>query len=205
MRSLRVSKTYSIVSSFFVLTKILFVLFFSGYRYLTNVDEAGCRASCLLEDTCLAVQYSTDTRGCKLLDTKPRSVEDKSTSKIVVFLPRLQREKDTLVFDDLKVKTDQQPRRSKIAGNITVCNVSCSQDAFCAAFVFCHRDAGSWCHSKTSKNCLLYSKQQVAAVEKDEYSVMYFVWKDYALVTDNGQVQVNRRKRRVVPDKRKDV
>ena len=169
---------------------------------MTNVDEAGCRGSCLLDDTCLAVQFSTDTRGCKLLDTNPTSVEYKSTSKIVVFLPRLQRERGTLVFDDLKVKTDLQPRRS-IDGNITVCNQSCSQDAFCAAFVFCYRDAGSWC--KTSKNCLLYSKQQLAAVEKDVYSVMYFIWKDYALATDNEQVQVNRRKRRVVPDERKDM
>ena len=179
--------------------------FFPGYRYLTNVDEAGCRASCLLEDTCLAVQYSTDTRGCKLLDTKPTSAEDEPTSKIVVFLPRLQRERDTLVFDDLKVKTDQQPRRSKIADNITVCNMSCSHDAFCAAFVFCYRISKSWCSSRTSMNCLLYSKQQVAAVEKDEYSVMYFVWKDYALVTDTGRVQVNKRKRRIVPNERKNV
>ncbi|XP_068739532.1 uncharacterized protein [Montipora capricornis] len=176
-----------------------------GYRYLTNMDEAGCRASCLLEDNCLAVQYSTDTRGCKLLDTKPRSVENKPTSKIVVFLPRLQRERDTLVFKNLKVKTDKQPRHSEIAGNITDCNASCSQDAFCAAFVFCYRDGGSWC--ETSMNCLLYSKQQVAAVEKDEegYSWMYFVWKDYHLVTDNGRVQGNRRKRRVVPGERKDM
>ena len=172
---------------------------------MTNVDEAGCRASCLLEDTCLAVQYSTDTTGCKLLNTEPRWVEDKATSKIVVFLPRLQREKDTLVLHDLKVKADQPPRRSEKAGNITVCNASCSQDAFCAAFVFCYRDSGSWCETSTSMNCLLYAKQQVAAVEKDEYSVMYFVWKDYALVTDNGRVQVNRRKRKVVPDERKDV
>jgi len=150
------------------------------------------------------VQYSTDTRGCKLLDTKPRSAKEEPTSKIVVFLPRLQRERDTLVFNDLKVKTDQQARRSEIAGNITVCNMSCSQDAFCAAFVFCNRrDSESWCES--AMNCLLYSKQQVAAVEKDEYSVMYFVWKDYALVTDNGRVQVNKRKRRIVPNERKDV
>ena len=169
------------------------------------MDEAGCRASCLLEDTCLAVQYSSDTRGCKLLDTTRRSVEEKSTSKIIVFLPRLQREKDTLVFYNLKVKTDQLPRRSEIAGNITQCNASCSQDAFCAAFVYCFPFAGSWC--ETSKNCLLYSKQQVTAVEKDEneYSVMYFVWKNYAdLVTDNGD-QGKRRKRRVVQSERKDV
>ena len=188
-----------------MVTKI-FIPFFSGYRYLTNMDEAGCRASCLLEDTCLAVQYSSDTRGCKLLDTTRRSVEEKSTSKIIVFLPRLQREKDTLVFYNLKVKTDQLPRRSEIAGNITQCNASCSQDAFCAAFVFCNPDAGSWC--ATSKNCLLYSKQQVTAVEKDENedSLMYFVWKNYDLITDNGGVQGNRRKRRGVQDgERKDV
>ena len=171
---------------------------------MSNVDEAECRASCLLEDSCLAVRYSSDTKGCKLLDAKwiYRSFEGKPTSKIVVFLPRLQRERGTLVFHDLKVKTIQQPRRSEMAGNITACNASCSQDAFCAAFVFCFPSVtGSWC--ETSKNCLLYSKQQVAAVEEDEYSVMYFVWKDYARVTDNAQI--NRRKRRIISDEKKDV
>ena len=169
------------------------------------MDEAGCRASCLLEDTCLAVQYSTKTSGCKLLDTKETWVENKLTSKIIVFLPRLQRERDTLVFNYLKVKKDMQPRRSKSAGNITECNATCSQDAFCAAFVLCDRKAGSWC--ETAMNCLLYSEQQVAraAVEKDENSLMYFVWKNYDLVKDNGEGQENRRKRRVVEGEEKDV
>ena len=185
-----------------MVTKTLFLFLFSGYRYLSNVDEAGCRASCLLEDTCLAVQFSATTGGCKLLDTKPTRVEDEPTSKIVVFLTRLQRERNTLVFNELKVKTIQQPRRSEIAGNITECNSSCFQDAFCAAFVFCKPSmTGSWC--ETSKNCLLYSKQQVAAVEKDGSSMMYFVWKDYAHVSD--KTQINRRKRRVIPGEKKDV
>lgn len=148
---------------------------------MPNVDEAECRASCLLEETCLAVQYSADMRGCKLLDTTRRSIVAKRTSKIVVFLPRLQRERKTLVLNDLKVKTDQPPRHSLQAANMTVCNASCSQDAFCAAFVMCQQVPGSWC--QTSKNCLLYSKQQLAAVERDENSEMNFVWKDYALVT----------------------
>ena len=184
-----------------------FLPFFSGYRYLTDMDEAGCRASCLLEDTCLAVQYSTETSGCKLLDTKIASVEDKSTSKIIVFLTRLQRERETLVFDNLKVKTDQQPRLSQKAGNITQCNESCSQDAFCAAFVFCYRFSGSLCESKTSKNCFLYSEKQVTAVETDESmaTLMYFVWKNYDLVKDNGGAQEDRRKRRVERDERKDM
>lgn len=119
----------------------------------------------------------------------------------IVFLTRLQRERNTLVFNELKVKTTQQPRRSEIAANITECNSSCFQDAFCAAFVFCVPRTGSWC--ETSKNCLLYSKQQVAAVEEDWHSMMYFVWKDYAHVTDKAQI--NRRKRRVLPDEKKDV
>ena len=177
----------------------------SGYRYLPGSDEAECRASCLLEDTCLAVQYSTDIRGCKLLRTEKKTAVEDRMSKIVIFLPRLQREKKNLVFDHLKVKTDQQPRRSERAASITVCNGFCSHDAFCAAFVFCHRNAKSWCSSRTSKNCLLYSEQQVAAVEEDEYSVMYFVWKDYAHVTKSGRFQVKRRKRRVGLDERKDV
>ena len=168
------------------------------------MDEAGCRASCLLEDTCLAVQYSTETSGCKLLDTEMTSVEE-STSKIIVFITRLQRERKTLVFKYLKVKTDQLPRLSKKAVNSTQCNESCSQDAFCAAFVFCLPDAGSWC--ETSMNCLLYSEKQVAAVETDEsmMSCMYFVWKNYDLAKGNGGDQEDRRKRRVVQDERKDM
>ena len=133
------------------------------------------------------MQYNADThRGCKLLDTTRtlEATEAKPTSKIVVFLPRLQRQRKNLVLSDLKVKTDQQPRHSLQAGNITVCNESCSQDAFCAAFVMCQRVQGSWC--ETSMNCLLYSKQQVAAVERDEHSEMHFVWKDYAHVTGNS-------------------
>ena len=181
------------------------LFFFSGYRYLPDMDEAGCRVSCLLEDTCLAVQYSTETGGCKLLDKKSTLVaEDKPTSKIIVFLTRLQRERETLVFGNLKVKTDQLPRLSQKAGNITQCNESCSQDAFCAAFVFCFPYAGGWCETM---NCLLYSEKQVAAVEIDESgkSLMFFVWKNYDLVKDNGGDQQDRRKRRVVQDERKDM
>ena len=171
---------------------------------MTDIDETRCRAICLLEFACLAVQYSTKPRLCKLLGTKETSVENKLTSKIIVFLPRLQRERDTLVFNHLKVKTDIQPR-FKSAGNITECNATCSQDAFCAAFVLCDRKAGSWC--ETAMNCLLYSEQQVAraAVEKDENSLMYFVWKNYDLVKDNREGQGNRRKRRVVEGEEKDV
>ena len=184
-----------------MVTKTLLFFLFSGYRYLSNVDEAGCRASCLLEDNCLAVQFSATTRGCKLLDTTRTSVYGEPTSKIVVFLTRLQRERNNLVFFHLKVKTTQQPRRSEIAGNIMECNSSCFQDAFCAAFVFYISSVtGGW---RKTKNCLLYSKQQVAAVEEDKYSVMYFVWKDYAHVTDKAQI--NRRKRRVILDEKKDV
>ena len=151
------------------------------------------------------MQYSMDLKSCTLLEAKRTRAFGKLKSKIVIFLRRLQRERGTLVFDDLKVKTIEQQRNSKIAGNIKECNDFCSHDAFCAAFVFCDR-AGkkSWCSSPTSKNCLLYSEQQVAAVENDTNSQMRFVWKNYTLVTFSG-LQVNRRKRRVVPDERKDV
>ena len=107
---------------------------------MPNVDEAECRASCLLEETCLAVQYSADMRGCKLLDTTRRSIVAKRTSKIVVFLPRLQRERKTLVLNDLKVKTDQPPRHSLQAANMTVCNASCSRRLLCS---LCHVSAGT--------------------------------------------------------------
>ena len=172
------------------------------------MDEEGCRASCLLEDTCLAVEYSTKkSRNCKFLNKKQALVENEKTSKIIVFLPRLQRERATLVFNNLKVKVDVQPRQTTKAVNRRQCETRCSEDAFCAAFVFCHRKAGSWC--ETAMNCLLYSEQQVAraAVEKDETenSLMYFVWKNYDLVKDNGEGQENRRKRRVVEGEEKDV
>ena len=161
--------------------------FFSVYKDLSDIDEAGCRASCLLEDTCLAVQYSTETSGCKLLDTKETWVENKATSKIIVFLPRLQRERATLVFNNLKVKVDVQPRQTTKAVNRRQCETRCSEDAFCAAFVLCDRKAGSWC--ETAMNCLLYSEQQFpdATFEKDEneHSMMSFVWKNYDLAKDN--------------------
>lgn len=155
-----------------------------GYRYLPDVDEASCRASCLLEETCVAVQFYVDMKGCKFLDTAMRltAIEAK-TSKIVVFLPRLQRQRKNFILHDLKVKAADQARES-INANITACNVSCLQDAFCGAFVMCQRAQGSWC--TTSKNCLLYSKQQVSSVEIDKNSEMHFVWKDYAQVTGNS-------------------
>ena len=167
---------------------------------MTDIDETRCRAICLLEFACLAVQYSTETSGCKLLDTKETWIENKLTSKIIVFLPRLQRERATLVFNNLKVKVDVQPRQTTKAVNRRQCETRCSEDAFCAAFVFCSPIEGSWC--KTAMNCLLYSEQQVAraAVEKDENSLMYFVWKNYDLVKDNAEGQGKRRKRRVVED-----
>lgn len=167
-----------------LVTRSLSLILFSGYRYLPDVDEASCRASCLLEETCVAVQFYVDTTGCKFLDTAMRltAIESK-TSKIVVFLPRLQRQRKNFILHDLKVKAADQARES-INANITACNVSCSQDAFCGAFVMCQRAQGSWC--ATSKNCLLYSKQQVSSVEIDKNSEMHFVWKDYAQVTGNS-------------------
>jgi len=102
-----------------------------------------------------------------------------------VFLPRLQREKTNFVLCQLKVKPDQQRRNEVKAFNITDCSSSCAQDAFCQAFVMCNTVQGSWCE-KARGNCLLYSKQQITAVEKDQYSEMHFVWKDYTQVTENS-------------------
>ena len=133
----------------------------------------------------MAVQFYVDRKGCKFLDTTMRltAIETK-TSKIVVFLPRLQRQRKNFILHDLKVKAAEQARQSIVAANISACNVSCSEDACCGAFVMCQQHVGgSWC--KTSKNCLLYSKQQVSSVENDKNSEMHFVWKDYAQVKGN--------------------
>ena len=108
------------------------------------------------------------------------------TSKIVVFLPRLQREKKNFILYQLKVKPDQQRRNEVKAFNITDCSSSCAQDAFCQAFVICDPMPGSWCENAKGY-CLLYSKQQqITAVEKDQHSEMHFVWKDYTQVTENS-------------------
>ena len=49
----------------------------------------------------------------------------------------------------------------------------------------CKPEQESWCgNAKDTVNCLLYSKQQITAVEKDIHSEMHFVWKDYTQVTE---------------------
>ena len=171
------------VKRIWAVTKTLFFTF-AGYRYLQNVDETDCRAICLLDENCMAVQYTMFWRGCKLLDTtkKLTAVNANAKSfKIVVFLPRLQREKKNFILYQLKVKPNQQRRGEEKASNVTVCSSYCAQDAFCQAFVMCSPVQGSWCE-KTRGNCFLYSKQQITAVEKDEHSDMHFVWKNYAQV-----------------------
>ena len=179
--------THFFISS--LITRTVFFVF-AGYRYLPNVDETDCRAVCLLEENCVAVQYTAGTfwRGCKLLDTtrklKVLNANAKS-SKIVVFLPRLQREKRKFVLYQLKIKPNQQRREEVRVSNVTDCSSSCAQDAFCQAFVMCNPVQGSWCE-KARGNCLLYSKQQITAVEKDVHSEMHFVWKDYTKVIENS-------------------
>ena len=161
------------------------MLFFLGYRHLPNVDETECRAICLLEENCVAVQF-TFRRGCKLLDTKGKFqvlTDNAKLSKTVVFLPRLQREKKNFILYQLKVKANQQRRAELKASNNTQCASSCSKDAFCQAFVMCKPAQGSWCE-KAKGNCLLYSKQQITAVEKDSDSELHFVWKNYTQVTE---------------------
>ena len=167
--------------------KIFFFFMIPGYRHLPNVDETDCRAICLLEENCVAVQF-TFQRGCKLLDTKGKFqvlTDNAILSKTVVFLPRLQREKKNFILYQLKVKANQ-PRRGQLkASNSTQCASSCSKDAFCQAFVMCKPEQGSWCeNAKDNVNCQLYSKQQITAVEKDMHPEMHFVWKDYTQVTE---------------------
>ena len=137
----------------------------------------------------IALQFSSVTfrRGCKLLGTKAKFqvLTDKAKlSKTVVFLPRLQREKKNFILYQLKVKANQPRRGEYQAFNSTQCASSCSKGAFCQAFVMCKPEQGSWCeNAKDNVNCLLYSKQQITAVEKDMHSEMHFVWKDYTQVT----------------------
>ena len=175
------------------MSKLIFFSF-SGYRHLPNVDETGCRAICLLEVNCVAVQYTPWMlgthlwRGCKLFGSQRKLqviYDNAKPTKTVLFLPRLQREKKNFVLYRLKVKANQ-PRRGEFkASNSTQCGFFCAQDAFCQAFVICKPDRQSWC-SNAKGNCLLYSKQQITAVEKDIHSEMRFVWKDYARVTETS-------------------
>ena len=163
--------------------------FLSGYRLLQEVDETNCRAICLLEADCVAIEVFNGGgqfawRGCKLLDSKGKySADDSKWSKTVLFLPRLQRERKNFTLSQLKVKANQPRRGEYRASNSTQCASSCSKDAFCQAFVMCEREQGSWCENAKG-NCLLYSKQQITAVEKDMHSELHFVWKDYTKVTE---------------------
>ena len=103
----------------------------------------------------------------------------------MVFLPRLQREKKNFILYQLKVKANLQRRGELQASNSTMCASFCAQDAFCQAFVMCNPVQGSWCKNAKG-NCLLYSKQQITAVELDAHSEMHFVWKDYTKVTERA-------------------
>ena len=152
------------------------------------MDETDCRAVCQLEENCVAVQYTVG-KGCKLLDTNLKrklqvlNTDDTKLSNLEVFLPRLQREKKNFILYQLKVKANQQRRGEFKAANSTECSYFCAQDAFCQAFVLCNDVQGSWCENAKG-SCLLYSKQQISAVEKDVHSEMHFVWKDYNKVTE---------------------
>ena len=168
-------------------------LFLSGYRLLREVDETDCRAICLLEEDCVAIQLFKGEllkvfawRGCKLLDSKGKLqviTDNSKWSKTVVFLQRLQRERKNFILSQLKVKANQPRRGEYQASNSTQCASFCEKDAFCQAFVMCKPAQGSWCE-KAKGNCLLYSKQQITAVEKDSDSELHFVWKNYTQVTE---------------------
>ena len=169
-------------------------LFLSGYRLLREVDETDCRAICLLEEDCVAIQLFKGEllkmfawRGCKLLDSKGKLqviTDNSKWSKTVVFLQRLQRERKNFILSQLKVKANQPRRGEYQASNSTQCASFCEKDAFCQAFVMCKPAQGSWCENAKGNNCLLYSKQQITAVEKDMHSELHFVWKDYTKVTE---------------------
>ena len=123
--------------------------------------------------------------GCKLLDTKTKlKALKKNEAKLEIFLPRLQREKENLILDQLKVKANQQRRGEFQAANSAECSSFCAHDAFCRAFVMCDPVQGSWCQFAKG-NCLLYSKLQVTAVQLDIHSEMHFVWKDYTKAKEN--------------------
>ncbi|XP_022796663.1 uncharacterized protein LOC111335083 isoform X2 [Stylophora pistillata] len=155
-----------------------------GYRYLGKVDETDCRAICLLDEKCVAVQYSA-WRGCKLFDTKKDLTAGETTnSKLVVFLSRLHRLKESFVLKHLKVKEIEQRRGEKQSANVSECSLFCAEDAFCQAFVMCDpKISGSWCKNAKG-NCLLYSKQKSTAVEINEYSEIHYVWKNYTLAEE---------------------
>ena len=187
----KVGASKTLLCEFLCFKKMAF--FLSGYRLLREVDETDCRAICLLEEDCVAIQLFKGEllkifawRGCKLLDSKGKLqviTDDSKWSKTVVFLPRLQRERKNFILSQLKVKANQPRRGEYQASNSTQCASSCEKDAFCQAFVMCKPAQGSWCENAKG-NCLLYSKQQITAVEKDMHSELHFVWKDYSKVTE---------------------
>ena len=146
------------------------------------MDETDCRAICLLDEKCVAVQHSA-WRGCKLLDTRKDLTALKKNSKLVVFLSRLQRLKENFVLKDLKVRETQPRRGEKQVSNISECISFCGEDAFCQAFVMCDKKIGSWC-ANAKGNCLLYSKQKITAVEINQDSEMHYVWKNYTLAEE---------------------
>ena len=157
---------------------------------LKVVDEADCRTLCLQEEECVAVEYNPrsgffgNTRWCEFLDTKRAlRVRKSQTGKLVVFLPRLQREKKDFLLTQTKIKSKNPPRKSVKTSNVQNCSAECTQDAFCRAFVMCDVRPNSWCES-TSGNCYLYSEAGIDTVEPDVNSEVHFVWKNYTQVNN---------------------
>lgn len=69
-------------------------------------------------------------------------------TRLVVFLPTLQRVKSNFIVQNLKIKETYPRLGERQASNATVRNSFCAEDAFCQAFVICNPVRGSWCESK---------------------------------------------------------
>ena len=119
---------------------------------------------------------------CKFFDTAtPWSLASRKNGKVTVFLPRLQREKKEFVLSKAKVDKGTARDTSLSVKELEECRRACARDGACDAFVMCNRMSKSWCKT-TSSNCFLYSQRGMAQIVSNDYSEIYFVWKNYTLV-----------------------
>lgn len=142
------------------------------------------------EERCVAIEHRFTRPGlsgysyCGFLDGRNAiRVRTNPRSKLIVFLPRLQRERKTLVLANTKIK-NFSPRTSVSVTKIEDCIQTCGEDLFCRAFVMCNRSGkNSWCGS-TKGNCYLYSENGIDNVVPDDNSQVHFVWKNFTQTLD---------------------
>ena len=131
-----------------------------GYKWLRDVDEFSCKAVCLEDDKCIAMQYTrscsspmddcmADRWVCRLIGVEQEvweMVQATHTSKLVIFASKLQfANVSSLFIERAFLNATGVPVAT---GSTDQCEQSCNQIAHCDAITY------------TNKECSMYAISQ---------------------------------------------